>query len=85
MDVKTLVRRRASEPGGGGCGLHSFPSRFQSCSFRAPHWLTPASRWLGFRMDVPVSTVKRTPSLRLVSERRVNLFGIWQLLQFERI
>jgi phosphatidylethanolamine/phosphatidyl-N-methylethanolamine N-methyltransferase len=45
---------------------------------------TPASQWLGFRMDLPVEEVVRTVGLRLVEERRVNLMGLWRLLRFRR-
>lgn len=46
--------------------------------------VTPASQWLGFRMDLPVEDVVRTVGLRLVEERRVNLMGLWRLLKFVR-
>jgi phosphatidylethanolamine/phosphatidyl-N-methylethanolamine N-methyltransferase len=43
-------------------------------------WLTPISQWIGFRLDLPLATVSRTPGLRVVGVERVNLFGLWQLL-----
>jgi phosphatidylethanolamine/phosphatidyl-N-methylethanolamine N-methyltransferase len=46
--------------------------------------LTPASQWLGFRMDLPVDRVVRTVGLSLVDERRVNWMGLWRLLRFRR-
>jgi phosphatidylethanolamine/phosphatidyl-N-methylethanolamine N-methyltransferase len=46
--------------------------------------LTPLSQWIGFRLDLPVEIVSRTPGLRVVSERRVNLFGLWRLIELRR-
>jgi phosphatidylethanolamine/phosphatidyl-N-methylethanolamine N-methyltransferase len=46
--------------------------------------VTPLSTWIGFRLDLPVSTVTRTPGLTLVHEERVNLFGLWRLLELRK-
>lgn len=46
--------------------------------------LTPASQWLGFRLDLPVDVVLRAPGFRLVRVERVNLLGLWRLLEFRR-
>jgi phosphatidylethanolamine/phosphatidyl-N-methylethanolamine N-methyltransferase len=46
--------------------------------------LTPASQWIGFRMDVPVETATETAGLELVRSERVNLLGLWQLLVLRR-
>jgi len=46
---------------------------------------TPASQWLGFRLDLPVDRVHGTAGLRLVDERRVNWMGLWRLLRFRRV
>lgn len=46
--------------------------------------LTPASRWIGFRMDLPIESVTQTPGLRTVSLERVNLFGLWRLIELQR-
>jgi phosphatidylethanolamine/phosphatidyl-N-methylethanolamine N-methyltransferase len=45
---------------------------------------TPVSTWVGFRLDLPVSTVTRTSGVKLVHEERVNLFGLWRLLELRR-
>jgi phosphatidylethanolamine/phosphatidyl-N-methylethanolamine N-methyltransferase len=45
---------------------------------------TPLSTWVGFRLDLPVETVTRTAGVRLVHQERVNLFGLWRLLEFRR-
>jgi phosphatidylethanolamine/phosphatidyl-N-methylethanolamine N-methyltransferase len=46
--------------------------------------VTPLSMWVGFRLDVPVETVSRAPGLTLVREERVNLLGLWRLLELRR-
>jgi hypothetical protein len=47
--------------------------------------VTPLSMWIGFRLDLPVDTVTKTPGLELVREERVNAFGRWRLLELRRI
>jgi phosphatidylethanolamine/phosphatidyl-N-methylethanolamine N-methyltransferase len=47
-------------------------------------WLSGASQWLGFRLDLPVDTVTRTPGLRCRGTERVNLFGCWLLVELAR-
>ena len=44
----------------------------------------PASQWIGFRLDLPVETVTRTPGLEVVRVDRVNLFGMWRLVELRR-
>jgi phosphatidylethanolamine/phosphatidyl-N-methylethanolamine N-methyltransferase len=46
--------------------------------------LTPLSRWVGFRLDLPAGQVAGTAGLVLEGEERVNLFGLWRLLRFRR-
>jgi phosphatidylethanolamine/phosphatidyl-N-methylethanolamine N-methyltransferase len=45
---------------------------------------TPASRWIGFRLDLPISVVRETPGLETTEVRRVNMFGLWRLLLMRR-
>jgi phosphatidylethanolamine/phosphatidyl-N-methylethanolamine N-methyltransferase len=45
---------------------------------------TPASRWIGFRLDLPVSVVTDTAGLETTEVRRVNMFGLWRLLLMRR-
>src|SRR6185369_8784830 len=60
--------------------------------FRSPGWLlgfferllTPASQWIGFRMDLPLDVVQQAPGLELVHVERVNLLGLWRLLVLRR-
>jgi|WetSurMetagenome_2_1015567.scaffolds.fasta_scaffold54342_2 phosphatidylethanolamine/phosphatidyl-N-methylethanolamine N-methyltransferase len=62
-------------------------NKFQS-AWRAVAWLerlvTPLSTWVGFRLDLPVTTVTRTPGVTLLHEERVNIFGLWHLLELRR-
>jgi phosphatidylethanolamine/phosphatidyl-N-methylethanolamine N-methyltransferase len=51
----------------------------------AERLLTPASQWIGFRMDLPVRIALEVPGLRLESWERVNLFGLWRLLTLRRV
>jgi phosphatidylethanolamine/phosphatidyl-N-methylethanolamine N-methyltransferase len=46
--------------------------------------VTPLSTWIGFRLDLPVATVTRTVGLTLVHEERVNVFGLWRLLELRK-
>lgn len=45
---------------------------------------SPASQWIGFWLDVPVDVVTGTEGLRTEREERVNLFGLWQLIELRR-
>ena len=38
----------------------------------------------GFRMDLPMEIVTRTPGLRLVHLQRVNLFRLWHMLEMRK-
>jgi phosphatidylethanolamine/phosphatidyl-N-methylethanolamine N-methyltransferase len=46
--------------------------------------LSPLTRWVGFRLDLPLSEVRETAGLRLLREERVNLFGLWRLMELRR-
>jgi phosphatidylethanolamine/phosphatidyl-N-methylethanolamine N-methyltransferase len=46
--------------------------------------LTPASQWIGFRMDLPVRIALEVPGLTPQAMERVNLFGLWRLLTLRR-
>jgi len=47
--------------------------------------LSPATQWLGFRMDVPIKAVVDTPGLEVVRIERVNLLGMWRLVVMRRV
>jgi phosphatidylethanolamine/phosphatidyl-N-methylethanolamine N-methyltransferase len=46
--------------------------------------LTPLTQWLGFRMDLPIETVTETAGLDVVRVERVNLLGLWHLVEMRR-
>lgn len=46
--------------------------------------LTPASQWLGFRLDVPIDVVTSTSGLRRISVVPVNFFGWWKVVVMRR-
>jgi phosphatidylethanolamine/phosphatidyl-N-methylethanolamine N-methyltransferase len=46
--------------------------------------LTPASQWLGFRLDLPIEVVLEAPGFQVVRVERVNLFGWWRLVELRR-
>jgi phosphatidylethanolamine/phosphatidyl-N-methylethanolamine N-methyltransferase len=74
---------RVCRPGGTVLVVNKFQSLFPPLAL-LERAATPASTWIGFRMDLPVETVTRTPGLRLVRKERVNMLGLWTLLELER-
>lgn len=74
---------RVCRPGGTVIVVNHFQSGFPPMA-ALEHLLTPLSTWVGFRMDLPVAAVMNTPGLTLVRKQRVNLFGMWLLLEFRR-
>jgi len=75
--------RRVCKPGGTIVVVNHFHSR--NPLVRAIEGLlTPASRWIGFRLDLPLEDVTSTPGLETVSVQRVNLFKLWHLLELRR-
>jgi phosphatidylethanolamine/phosphatidyl-N-methylethanolamine N-methyltransferase len=47
--------------------------------------LTPASQWIGFRLDLPTDVVTGTEGLEVVDVQAVNLLRRWRLLTMRRI
>lgn len=76
--------RRVCKPGGRVMVVNHFLSPNPVLRL-IEHALTPASRWIGFRLDLPIESVTDTPGLRTVEIERVNLFGLWRLLHLERV
>jgi phosphatidylethanolamine/phosphatidyl-N-methylethanolamine N-methyltransferase len=74
---------RVCRPGGTVIVVNHFQSAFPPLA-ALEHLATPLSTWVGFRMDLPVAAMMRTPGLTLVNKKRVNLFGLWHLLEFRR-
>ena len=75
--------RRVCRPGGTVVVVNHFASANLVIRF-FERILTPASLWLGFRLDLPVDVVLRFPGFRLVRVERVNLLGLWRLLELRR-
>jgi len=74
---------RVCRPGGTVIVVNHFQSAFPPLA-ALEHLLTPLSTWVGFRLDLPVAAISSTPGLTLVRKQRVNLFGLWHLLEFRR-
>jgi phosphatidylethanolamine/phosphatidyl-N-methylethanolamine N-methyltransferase len=74
---------RVCRPGGTVIVINHFLSANAVLRF-LERLLTPLSRWIGFRLDLPVAVVESTPGLELVSARRVNLLGFWSLLELRK-
>jgi len=74
---------RVCKPGGTVIVVNHFRSRRRP--LRAiERILTPASQWIGFRLDLPVEIVTEFPELTIVREQSVNLFGLWRLIELQR-
>ena len=66
--------RRVCRPGGTVLVVNHFLSESFLLS-GIERILTPASQWIGFRMDLPVRIALEVPGLTLQAMERVNLFG----------
>jgi phosphatidylethanolamine/phosphatidyl-N-methylethanolamine N-methyltransferase len=75
---------RVCKPGGTVLVVNHFASRARPLRL-AERALTPISKWIGFRLDVPREIVTGTPRLEVLAERRVNLFGLWRLIEMRRL
>lgn len=75
--------RRVCRPGGTVLVVNHFLSESFLLS-AIERILTPASQWIGFRMDLPVRIALEVPGLTLQAMERVNLFGLWRLLTLRR-
>jgi len=76
--------RRVCRPGGTVLVVNHFRSDHPILGM-VERALTPASQWIGFRMDVPVEIALSSPGFELVGSERVNLFGLWRLLTLRRL
>jgi phosphatidylethanolamine/phosphatidyl-N-methylethanolamine N-methyltransferase len=74
---------RVVRPGGTVIVVNHFGSR-QAPLKQVERLLTPASQWIGFRLDLPIETVTEAPGLDVVRVERVNLLGLWRLVELRR-
>ncbi len=74
---------RVCRPGGTVIVVNHFQTGFAPMA-AVERLLTPLSTWVGFRMDLPLTAVTGTPGLTLVRQERVNMLGMWRLLEFRR-
>jgi phosphatidylethanolamine/phosphatidyl-N-methylethanolamine N-methyltransferase len=74
---------RVCKPGGAVVVVNHFRARNRAVRF-FENSITPASQWIGFRLDLPLATVTRTPGLELERVERVNLLKMWHLLELRR-
>jgi phosphatidylethanolamine/phosphatidyl-N-methylethanolamine N-methyltransferase len=75
--------RRVCKPGGTVIVVNHFHNRNRVVGL-VEGLLTPASQWIGFRMNVPLEHVTETPGLETIHVERVNLFRLWHLLELRR-
>ena len=75
--------RRVCKPGGTVMVVNRFRSSSRLLG-SLESLLSAATQWIGFRLDLPLRTVLDTPGLELVELERVNLFGLWHLLELRR-
>jgi phosphatidylethanolamine/phosphatidyl-N-methylethanolamine N-methyltransferase len=74
---------RVCKPGGTVLVVNHFHNGNRAIGF-LEGLLTPASQWIGFRLDLPLEYVTQTPGLETVRVERVNLFRLWRLLELRR-
>jgi phosphatidylethanolamine/phosphatidyl-N-methylethanolamine N-methyltransferase len=46
---------------------------------------TPATQWIGFRLDLPVDVVTATGGAETLDVEGVNLFGLWKLVVLRKL
>lgn len=74
--------RRVCRPGGTIVIVNHFLSENRVLAF-LERALTPISRWIGFRLDLPVEEVTGTDPSEIVLQEQVNLLGLWRLLKIK--
>ncbi|MEW5807597.1 MAG: class I SAM-dependent methyltransferase [Acidobacteriota bacterium] len=82
-DRVVLEINRVCKPG----GIVVFVNHFHSSNpFMAmfEKTLSPVSRYLGFRLDLPVESVLERDFFEIERMERVNLFGLWNLIKLRK-
>jgi phosphatidylethanolamine/phosphatidyl-N-methylethanolamine N-methyltransferase len=75
--------RRVCRPGGTVIVVNHFRASAPLLRL-VEHALTPATQWIGFRMDLPVEVVTGQPGLEVLAVERVNLLRLWRLIVMRR-
>ena len=76
--------RRVCKPGGTVMVVNHFHCATRGLLRWGESLLTPASQWIGFRLDEKLSSVTEAPGLDTVRIEKVNLFGLWRLIELQR-
>jgi phosphatidylethanolamine/phosphatidyl-N-methylethanolamine N-methyltransferase len=74
---------RVCRPGGAVVVVNHFHSDREPLRM-LEHALTPASQWIGFRLNQPLDVVLRAHGFELESVERVNLLRLWHLVVLRR-
>lgn len=75
--------RRVCKPGGTVMVVNHFRSSSRLLRL-VESLLSTATQWIGFRLDRSLDTVLQTAGLELVRVERVNLLGLWHLVELRR-
>lgn len=75
---------RVCKPGGTVIVVNRFRTR-NALIGAVEDRLTPLSQWVGFRLDLALELVTATQGLHTTSVDRVNLLGMWRLLEMRRV
>jgi phosphatidylethanolamine/phosphatidyl-N-methylethanolamine N-methyltransferase len=75
--------RRVCKPGGWVVVVNHFLHSRQPLGL-VERALTPATQWIGFRMDLPLEVVTETPGLDVVEVEGVNLLKLWHAVVLRR-
>jgi phosphatidylethanolamine/phosphatidyl-N-methylethanolamine N-methyltransferase len=76
--------RRVCKPGGTIMVVNHFHSGTPGLLRWIESMLTPATQWIGFRLDEPLANVTQAPGMDTGRIERVNLFGLWRLIELQR-
>ena len=76
--------RRVVRPGGTVTVVNHFGSENLPMKL-VERVLTPASQWIGFRLDLPIAIATRAPGLEVIRVERVNALGLWRLIELKPV
>jgi phosphatidylethanolamine/phosphatidyl-N-methylethanolamine N-methyltransferase len=76
--------RRVCRIGGRVVIVNQFQSRLGAIR-AVERAATPASQWVGFRLDLPLGCITETLGLETERVERVNMLGMWRLVVMRRV